>query len=374
MEASVRLGTIRGIAVGVHYSWFIVVVAFSSILALGQYPDNYPDWTTAQYWIVAVLSVLLLFISVLLHEFGHAITAQKLDIPVISITLFIFGGVAAISQDAESPGDEFKIAIAGPIVSVLTGLAFAAVWFAIGDASEQATALLGYLALVNIVLAVFNMIPGFPLDGGRVLRAIIWKVTDSNRKATRIVATIGTLFGSVLLIIGIFAIFRGNLVNGVYSVAIGWFLQNAASQGLQQVEQQAALRDVTVQRLMQRDPLTVDPDLDVQSLVDVYVLGQNVRGLPVCDDGRLVGIITVNDIKEVPRDEWRRRRVSELMTTLPQLQTVGETTPVNDALQMMANGDFHQVPVLRDGQLVGMITRSGLVRYLQHRHDLGVDS
>lgn len=374
MEASVRLGTIRGIAVGVHYSWFIVVIAFSSILALGQYPDNYPDWTTAQYWIVAVLSVLLLFISVLLHEFGHAITAQKLDIPVISITLFIFGGVAAISQDAESPGDEFKIAIAGPIVSVLTGLAFAAVWFAIGDASEQASALLGYLALVNIVLAVFNMIPGFPLDGGRVLRAIIWKVTDSNRKATRIVATIGTLFGSVLLIIGIFAIFRGNLVNGVYSVAIGWFLQNAATQGLQQVEQQAALRDVTVQRLMQRDPLTVDPDLDVQSLVDVYVLGQNVRGLPVCDDGRLVGIITVNDIKEVPRDEWRRRKVSELMTTLPQLQTVGEMTPVNDALQMMANGDFHQVPVLRDGQLVGMITRSGLVRYLQHRHDLGVDA
>jgi CBS domain-containing protein len=302
------------------------------------------------------------------------VTAQKLGIPVMSITLFIFGGVAAISQDAESPGDEFKIAIAGPIVSILTGLAFGAMFLALGDMNEQATALVGYLALVNIVLAVFNMLPGFPLDGGRVLRAIIWKATGSVRRSTRIVATIGSLIGSLLFVVGIFAIFQGNLINGVYSVAIGWVLQNAANQGRQQVEQEVALRDVYVHDLMQHDPVTVDPDLDIQSLVDDYVLGSNVRGLPVCDEGRLVGIITVNDIKEIAREEWPRRQVSELMTGLADLQTVEEMTPVNEVLRMMAEHDFHQVPVLRDGSLVGLITRSGLVRYLQYRQELGVDA
>lgn len=374
MEASVRLGSIRGIPVGVHYSWFVVFFALSATLALGQYPTNYPDWTDTQYWTVAVLSVLLLFTSVLLHEFGHAVTAQKLGIPVISITLFIFGGVAAISQDAESAGDEFKIAIAGPIVSVLTGVTFGAIFLALGDVNEQASALVGYLALVNIVLAVFNMLPGFPLDGGRVLRAIIWKATGSVRRSTRIVATIGSLLGSLLFVVGIFTIFQGNLVNGVYSVAIGWFLQNAATQGRQQVEQEVALRDVYVHDLMQHDPVTVHPGLDIQSLVDDYVLGRNVRGLPVCDEGRLVGIITVNDIKEIARDEWPRRQVSELMTGLAELQTVEEMTLVNDVLRLMAEHDFHQLPVLRDGSLVGLITRSGLVRYLQYRQELGVDA
>lgn len=374
MEASIRLGSIRGIPVGIHYSWFVVFFALSGILALGQYPTNYPEWSDAEYWVVAVASVLLLFFSVLLHEFGHAVTAQKLGIPVISITLFIFGGVAAISQDAESPGDEFKIAIAGPIVSVLTGLTFAAIFIALGDINEQASALVGYLALINVVLAVFNMLPGFPLDGGRVLRSIIWKVTGSVRRSTRIVATIGSLLGSLLFVLGIFAIFQGNLINGVYSVAIGWFLQNAASQGRQQVEQEVALRDVYVHDLMQHDPVTVDPGLDIQTLVDDYVLGQNVRGMPVCDDGRLVGIITVNDIKEISRDEWPRRQVSELMTGLAELQTVAELTPVNEVLRMMAEHDFHQIPVLWDGNLVGLITRSGLVRYLQYRQELGVDA
>ncbi|MDQ3524575.1 MAG: CBS domain-containing protein, partial [Chloroflexota bacterium] len=227
---------------------------------------------------------------------------------------------------------------------------------------------------INIVLAVFNMLPGFPLDGGRVLRSIIWKVTGSVRRSTRIVATIGSLLGSLLFVLGIFAIFQGNLINGVYSVAIGWFLQNAASQGRQQVEQEVALRDVYVHDLMQHDPVTVDPGLDIQTLVDDYVLGQNVRGMPVCDDGRLVGIITVNDIKEIARDEWPRRQVSELMTGLAELQTVAELTPVNEVLRMMAEHDFHQIPVLRDGNLVGLITRSGLLRYLQYRQELGVDA
>lgn len=373
MEASIRLGTIREIPVGVHYSWFIVFVGFSALLAMGQYPDTYPDWSTAQYWTVAISSVLLLFFSVLLHEFGHAIVAQKLGIAVVSITLFIFGGVAAISKDAESAGDEFKIAIAGPIVSVLTGLAFGAVWVLVGDVSEQLSALLGYIAIINIVLAVFNMIPGFPLDGGRVLRAVIWRVTGSLRRATRIVSTIGTLFGSLMFVFGILLIFQGNAVNGVYFIAIGWFLQNAASQGVKQVEQEVALRGVTVTDLMQRDPVTVSPYISIQELVEDYVLGRNVRGLPVCDGDRLLGIITLSDIKQLPQEEWPRQTVAEVMTGLADLKTVTETTSMTDVLRMMGTDDLHQVPVLRDGELVGLITRLELVRYLQFRDELGVD-
>jgi Zn-dependent protease/predicted transcriptional regulator len=374
MEASIRLGKIRDIPVGIHYSWFIVFFGFSALLALGQYPTIYPGWTDAQYWIVAVSSVLLLFLSVLLHEFGHAVTAQKLGIPVISITLFIFGGVAAISQDAESPGDEFKIAIAGPIVSILTGVTFGVVWFLLGDVNEQLMALFGYIAIINIILAVFNMIPGFPLDGGRVLRAIIWKATGSMRKATRVVATIGTLFGSLLFLLGILAIFQGAVVNGVYLVAIGWFLQNAATQGRQQVEQEVALRDVYVVDLMKSNPVTVSPDLSVQTVVDDYVLGQNVRGLPVCENGYLAGIVTLSDIKAVPQEEWPTRRVADIMTRRQDLKTVTETTEMNDVLRTMGMNDFHQLPVLRDDELVGMITRTELVRYLQFRQELGVDA
>lgn len=373
MEASIRLGTIRQIPVGIHYSWFIVFFGFSALLALGQYPDMYPGWTDAQYWIVAVSSVILLFFSVLLHEFGHAVTAQKLGIPVVSITLFIFGGVAAISQDAESPGDEFKIAIAGPIVSVLTGVFFGAIWVVFGGLNPQLAALVGYIALINIVLAVFNMIPGFPLDGGRVLRAIIWKLTNSVRKSTRIVSTIGTMFGSFLFLVGILFVFSGNAFNGVYMIAIGWFLQNAASQGRQQVEQEVALRDVYVRDLMQPAPVTAHPDLTIQEVVDDYVLGQNVRGLPVCEDGRLVGIITLSDIKSVPQQDWTARRVADQMTRLADLQTVTEDSEMREVLRMMGLNDFHQLPVLRDGELVGLITRNELVRYLQFRQELGVD-
>lgn len=373
MEASIRLGTIRGIPVGIHYSWFLVFFGLSALLALGQYPEMYPGWTDTEYWVVAVASALLLFASVLLHEFGHAVTAQKLDIPVVSITLFIFGGVAAISQDAESPGDEFKIAIAGPIVSISIGMLFSALWIALGDASEQLSAMVGYIALINIVLAVFNMIPGFPLDGGRVLRAIIWKMTGSVRKSTRIVSTIGTLFGSFLFILGILTIFQGNAFNGVYLVAIGWFLQNAAQQGRQQVEQEAALREVFVRDLMHHDPITGGSDLSILALVNDFVLARNVRGIPVCDDGRLVGIITLTDIKQVDQEMWPQTRVADVMTRLEELQTVTEDTQMSDVLRIMGTEDFHQLPVLRDGQLVGLITRSEIVRYLQFRQELGVD-
>jgi Zn-dependent protease/CBS domain-containing protein len=371
MEASIRLATIRNIPVGVHYSWFIVFFGFSALLATSQYPNLWPGWTTLQYWSVAVLSVLLLFFSVLLHEFGHAITAQRLGIPVVNITLFIFGGVATISKEAESAGDEFKIAIAGPIVSVLTGLSFGSLWVILGDWNEQVSALLGYIAIVNFILAIFNMIPGFPLDGGRVLRAILWKATGSQRTSTRIVSVIGTLCGMGLFALGIAMILMGNPINGIYMLAIGWFLQNAASQGRRLVEEEDWFAGVTAVNLMQHQPITVSPDVPIQAVVSHYILGQNVRGLPVCSGDRLVGIITLSDIKPVPSDRWPSLTVADLMTPAANLHTVTESTPVAEILRMMALHDLHQMPVMRGSQLVGLVSRSDLLRFMQMRQELG---
>lgn len=371
MESSIRLATIRNIPVGVHYSWFIVFFGFSALLATSQYPNIWPGWSTAQYWIVAVSSVLLLFFSVLLHEFGHAITAQRLGIPVVNITLFIFGGVATISKEAESPGDEFKIAIAGPVVSVLTGVAFGSLWIIVGDSNEQLAALLGYIAIVNIILAVFNMIPGFPLDGGRVLRAIIWKATGSQLTSTRIVSVIGTLCGMGLFALGLVMIFRGNPINGIYMLAIGWFLQNAASQGRRLVEEEDSLSGVVAADLMQQQPATVTPEVGIQAIVSHYILGQNIRGLPVCDQGRLVGIITLSDIKPIPAERWPTLTVADLMTGANALHTVVESTPVAEVLRTMALHDLHQMPVMRGDELVGLVSRSELLRFLQMRQELG---
>lgn len=371
MESTFRLARIRGIDVGIHYTWFIAFVVFAIILARGQYPNTYDDWSETQYWIVAIITVLLLFLSVVLHEFGHAITAQSRGVPVRSITLFIFGGVAVLERDAEEAGDEFLIAIAGPVVSLALGGLFGAIWYVLRDVNEQLSALLAYLAFINVVLAVFNMIPGFPLDGGRVLRAIIWRITGSMRRATRIVATIGVGFGTLFIFIGILTIATGNLVNGIWGIVLGWFLQNAAQQSQAAVEQEHAFRGYTVRELMNPRPVVVTPDVDLNTLAEDYILAANARGMPVMEGGRLIGIVTVNDLKKVDRRRWGELRVADVMTPARDLKVVDPTADLPSALQIMAQNGFHQLPVVEDGRLLGLLTRFEIVRFLQTRQELG---
>jgi Zn-dependent protease/predicted transcriptional regulator len=372
MDATIKLGRVRGIVVGIHYSWFIVFVLFSFLLAEGQFPRMYDGWTTTQYWTVAVLAVLLLFLSVLAHEFGHALVAQWRGIAVNSITLFIFGGVASLSQDSEEPGDEFVIAIAGPLVSLGLAGFFGALWAGFSNASEQTTALLGYLATINLFLAVFNLIPGFPLDGGRVLRAIIWKITGSVRRGTAIASGVGIALGTLFLVLGLVLAVTGSVINGLWTAALGWFLQNAAEQNRRAVEQQSSLKGVTARDLMNPQPVVVAPDVDLQTVADDYVLRRNARGMPVVEDGRMIGIVTVTNIREVPRERWPEVRVQEVMTPADRLRVIAPGSEVTEALRLMAEQDFHQLPVVDDGRLVGLLTRNELVRYLQTRQELGL--
>jgi Zn-dependent protease/CBS domain-containing protein len=369
MEASVRLGTIRGIEIGIHSSWLIVFALLTYSLSESIFPSLYDDWTTTEYWGAGVVASLLLFASVIAHEFGHAIMAQSKGVSVRSITLFIFGGVALLEKESEEAGDEFWIAVAGPAVSVAVAVLAGAAWIAAESLNEQLAGILVYLAYMNVILVLFNMIPAYPLDGGRVFRAILWGATRSLEKATRISSTVGMIIGFLFIGVGVFTVFA-NPISGIWLVAIGWFLRSAAQQAYQQLTLSRVFEGVRVESLMNPDPVTVTPGVTLDDLVAGYVLGQNVRGLPVVDAGRLAGMITVSDIRDVPQEQWSRRTVGERMTPFDRVVAAAPETGLADALQLMSEQDLHQLPVVRDGRLVGLLTRNALIRFLQLRQEL----
>jgi Zn-dependent protease/CBS domain-containing protein len=372
MEASLRLGHIRGIPIGIHYTWFIVFGLLTYSLAIGLLPSLYPGWADATYWVTGAIASVLLFASVLAHELGHAFTAQAKGIPVRSITLFIFGGVAAIAEDSEKARDEFAIAIMGPAVSVAIAAVSGALWFAVRGLNEQLAAILLYLALANSLLVVFNMIPGFPLDGGRVFRAILWGVTGNVMTATRIASTVGVVIGYGFIIGGIFLVFSVP-ITGIWLIAIGWFLQSAADQSYQQLKMRRTFEGIRAQQLMDGNPVVVPPGITIEELVDRYMLGRNLRGLPVVDNDRLVGIITLTDIKDTPRDRWSQYRVADCMTPEHEVLVASPTTELDEVLQIMSEKDVHQIPVVYDGQLVGLLTRGAVIRFLQLRQTLPIE-
>jgi Zn-dependent protease/CBS domain-containing protein len=371
MEASIRLGHIRGIPIGLHYSWFIVFGLLTYFLSMpgGFLHEFFPGWETSTYWIVAAASSLLLFTSVLLHELGHAFTAQHKGIPVKSITLFIFGGVASIAEDSENARDEFAIAIMGPVVSVAIALFSFVVWLLIGPFQEQLAAIFLYLTIVNTVLVLFNMIPGFPLDGGRVFRALLWGWTGSVERATRWASMTGVMIGYAFIILGIFLVFVV-LFTGIWLILIGWFLQNAADQAYKQMQVRRTFEGVRVRQLMEPNPVTISAYATIEELVDRYMLGRNLRGLPVVDEGILAGIITLNDIKDTPREQWANYRVLDRMTPRSSLITADPETDLDTILHMMSDQNFHQIPVLENGAVVGLLTRGQIIRFLQLRQTL----
>ena len=370
MNGTLKLGSVRGIVISVHYTWLIIFGLLTYSLAAVVFPTWYSDWSTGQYWLFGAIASLLLFAAVLAHELGHSLVALRKGIPVQSITLFIFGGVANIGKESETAGDEFQIAIAGPAVSLIIGGVSIGLYALIGRFNEQVGAILQYLAFANIILAVFNLIPGFPLDGGRVLRAILWGIVNNVERATRIASTVGVVVGYLFMIGGIAYIIGGVLISGIWLIAIGWFLQNAAQQSYQQLVMQRSFEGVQAAMLMNPEPVVVEPYLTIDELVDRVVLARNVRGAPVMDGDRLVGIITLTDIKDVPRSDWSRLTVADRMTPADKLIVVQPQTPLDDVLQAMSARDIHQVPVIADGRLVGMLNRSGIIQFLQLQREL----
>jgi Zn-dependent protease/CBS domain-containing protein len=374
LEASYKIGRIKGIEIGVHYSWLIIFALLTYSLAESFFPSLYGNWSSGQYWIIAIVASLLLFASVVAHELGHSFVAIAKGIPVHNITLFIFGGVASLSQDVEDAKTEFLVAIAGPAVSLGIAIISVALTYLLHGISEQFSAVFQYLALANGLLVVFNLIPGFPLDGGRVFRSIVWGVTNSMERATKIATTLGVIIGYLFIVAGIFIVFSGELISGIWFGAIGWFLQNAAEQSMQQFRSQRIFENVQIGMLMDPNPPVVDPGVTIDELVDHHIIGHNSRGVPVVQQGVLLGIITLTDLKSTPRAEWPTLRVADRMTPRHQLVTVTADTPVEVAMQAMSEKDVHQIPVVRDGMLVGLLTRSAIIRFIQLRSELPPDT
>ncbi len=369
MEASIRLGRLRGIEIGVHYSWLLVFALLTYSLAVGVFPSWYPGWSSGTYWAVGALASVFLFASVLAHELGHSLVAQSRGVPVISIVLFIFGGVAQLADEARRARDEFLIAVAGPLVSIVIGVVSLGLWPIVEDISQPLGAIFEYLGWANLILVAFNSIPAFPLDGGRVLRALLWGTLGNVLRATRIAAGIGVAIGFLFMAGGLFLVFRSPL-SGIWLIALGWFLQNAAQQSYQQLVIRRLFEGVRVSQLMDPDPPTIRPDVTIDELVDA-LLAYNVRSFPVVEDGRLVGIVTLTDVRHAPREQWPIRRVRDLMTPRERLITAKPEDDLERILRLMATHEIHQIPIVDDSRLLGLLTRNALLRFLQLRQELG---
>ncbi len=363
-----RLGRLAGIDIVVHWSWFFIFVFLTWSLAEGLFHQEYPSWTTGEVWFAGAITSLLFFGSVLLHEFAHSVVARREGIAVSSITLFIFGGVSALTEEPRRPGQEFRIAVVGPLTSLVLGGLFGVAAVALRGTGVGTAAI--YLASINGLLAVFNMLPGFPLDGGRVLRSIAWARSGSLLKATRIASLVGTGLAFLLMAGGVGAILLGSFVTGIWFVVIGWFLRSQSEGSYRQMVTRDVLQGVPVTQIVRRNVYAVPPELSLSGVSD-YVLAHNQRCYPVLSDDSLLGMVCLGDLERYPRDQWPVRRVAEAMTPRERLDVVRTSDDLATAAELMASKDIRQLPVMDDGHFFGFVTRSDIVNLVQIRSETG---
>ena len=323
---------------------------------------------------MGLISSLLLFVSVLLHELAHSLVARRRGLPVKSITLFIFGGVSNIEREPTSPGIEFQMAVVGPLTSLVIGVICFLLQLPLQGSNSPLEGILFYLAVTNILLGVFNLIPGFPLDGGRVLHSIVWRLTGNLRQATRVASLTGQFIAYLFILLGIWIFFAGSILDGLWLGFIGWFLLSAAQSANAQVMLTSVLRGMTVGEVMNPKPTTVPANISLQQLVDAYFLPGGLRYALVMQADHLVGLMTLSDIRHIPREQWGQVPVSNAMIPLNRLHVVTPQQSLSDVLPLMAGRDVNQLPVLENGALVGILSRDAIVQYLEVRRGLGVDT
>jgi len=374
MPGSFRIGRIAGIDIYINFSWFIIIIFLTFSLAVGWFPAVIRGYSAVAYTILGLLSSLLLFVSVLLHELAHSLVARARGLPVKNILLFIFGGISDLEQEPKSPGVEFQMAFVGPLVSLLIGGLSLLITYLLGGTDSPWGAMMAYLAGANLLLGVFNLIPGFPLDGGRVLRSVVWKITGNVRTATRVATTVGQIIAYALIAWGILLFFAGNTLSGLWIGFTGWFLLSAAQSANTQSMVDTVFSGVTVGQVMDTHVTTVPANISVQRLVDEYFLPQGLRSALVLQGGVLGGLVTLSDIRHVPREEWGQTPVGFIMIPAERLHSVRPEQPLRDALRLLGSQNINQLPVVQqDGQLVGVLTREAIVRFIEIRRSLGLD-
>jgi Zn-dependent protease/predicted transcriptional regulator len=365
LGAGIGIGRIRGIEIRIHWSWFIILVLLTWSFADGLYRDLYEDWSDGQRWIAAIITSGLFFLSVLLHELSHAFVAQRYGMTVPSITLFVFGGVSSIAGEMRTAREEFAVAIAGPLMSWVLALVFGGLWLV--TQGTGAGGVFGYLAFINGALGFFNLLPGFPLDGGRVLRSIVWGRSKSIVRATKVAASVGSIIAYLMIGIGLLSVFYFGLLGGIWYVLIGLFLKSAAEGSYQAMLADRALRDVDASAVMQPPSQPIEASMTVQQLVDERLLRAAERAYLVGSDGHVIGLVTATDITRLPREQWARTAVTSVMVPAEQVRTVTPGTDLVEAMRLMQQYDIHQLPVLDEGRLVGMLTRGDVLRQVEVR-------
>jgi Zn-dependent protease/predicted transcriptional regulator len=373
MSGSFRLFSLFGIGVFIHWSWLIIFALFTWSLATGYLPGVYPHWTAEQRWAVGAITTVLFFGSVLAHEISHSLEARRRGLPVSSITLFLFGGVSALGAESKSARDEFWIAIVGPLTSFAFAIICAIVWAAVrGTGAEVVQAIAGYLAYINVAVGVFNLLPGFPLDGGRVLRAILWGIKKNVLEATRIAGNVGRVIAGLLIVLGIISAIFGAF-GGLWLVLIGWFLWNAAESSYHQMLMERTFHGLKIAPLIEHDVPRVPPDLTLKELAYDYILRRHQRVFFVApsEEGDILGIITLYDLRHVPEDQWAATSVYRAMTPRERLIVATPSTDALDALQMMAEHNINQLPVYDGREPVGLLTRAALINAVQLRQSIG---
>lgn len=371
LQAHIKIGSIRGIEIGLHYTWTVIAILIAFSLA-AHFRGVNRGWTSALTWFTAGITAVLFFVTLLLHELAHSLVAKAYGLRVKAITLFALGGVSQIESEATTAKAEFWIAIVGPVTSAVTGailllVARAAGWHAGTKSSMAWTAVLVWLGYINFALAGFNMIPGYPLDGGRILRAALWWITGSQRRATRWASQAGQGVALVLILFGLFRFFVGAGVAGLWIAFIGWFLLDAARAGYIQFGVMTELRDRTVADLMERNCPVVEGYLSLRDLVDEFVLHSASRCFLVVHGGHPVGVITPDEIAMTPRDSWEQNSVQSAMRRLNQIPAVPPQMPALEALELMGREKLTALIVVLDGHLQGVFSHGQVMRFLQIR-------
>ena len=374
MKAHIKLGRIFGVEIGLHYSWLLIALLITFSLA-GHFATNNPGWSDGLRWGVSIVTAILFFVSIVVHELSHALVAKLRGLPVRSITLFALGGVAQIEKEPTDAKTEFWMGIIGPITSFVIGVVCLLITMAVGWTPPEfpqrpLPAMLMWLGLINIGLAVFNMIPGFPLDGGRVLRGIIWWITGNAKRATTIAARVGQFIAFAMIVYGVLQFFRGAGINGLWMAFIGWFLLSASRESYAQMVISEGLRGLRVGDVMSRDFPVVDAYTNLQTFAEENLTRTGRRFWVVTLNGQPEGIITPTEISAVQRNRWPYTTVADVMRPLDATRTVNPNTPVTEALEVMAQQDLNQLPVVSEKGLAGLISRAHILQLIQTRAQL----
>jgi Zn-dependent protease/CBS domain-containing protein len=368
---TIPIGRMFNIPVGLDYSWFLIFTLLTWSFAVNYYPKVLHGLPSVTMWILGAITAIMLFVSVLLHELGHSIMARRYNIPVKDITLFIFGGVAQITKEPPSPLSEFWISIAGPITSFALALLFGLLQNLFAAAAPL-FALAKYLSFINGTLVLFNLIPGFPLDGGRVFRALVWGLTKNFRRATIIAANVGRFIAFMFIMVGIWQMFIGNFGNGVWIAFIGMFLESAATAQIHQQAVHFRLVGHKVSEAMNRNCTFILADHTIQQLIEEHIFGAGRRCFIVKSNNRVLGLLTLHNIKNVAREQWASTTSEQIMIPLSEVKSVQPNDELEAAIHQLDRDGVNQLPVMDDGAVVGMLSREDIINYLRTMRELGV--